>query len=199
MNPDIELLINRIEQKELKVRVSLDRPVYKQPEDSILYRSCRILLILGMINLEKGLSKELIACIDFILRNTGYQSKFIFEYFKNNKELLNKLNSWKKQKNIENDFYLIQYKSVPWDLRFNDMFLFLSIRGFIGTKKTSDSTKIIILEKGMNISEALRSIFEEETNFLNLFNGKIKEKDTKRIITEVIPNTYWRENEKLIC
>ncbi|PAV11337.1 hypothetical protein ASJ81_10555 [Methanosarcina spelaei] len=199
MNPDIELLINRIEQKELKVRVSLDRPVYKQPEDSILYRSCRILLILGMINLEKGLSKELIACIDFILRNTGYQSKFILEYFKNNKELLNKLNSWKKQKNIENDFYLIQYKSVPWDLRFNDMFLFLSIRGLIGTKKTSDSTKIIILEKGMNISEALRSIFEEETNFLNLFNGKIKEKDTKRIITEVIPNTYWRENEKLIC
>ncbi len=51
----------------------------------------------------------------------------------------------------------------------------------------------------MNISESLRSIFEEETNFLNLFNGKIKEKDTKRIITEVIPNTYWRENEKLIC
>lgn len=199
MNPDIELLINRIEQKELKVHVSLDRPVYKQPEDSILYRSCRILLILGMINLEKGLSKELIACIDFILRNNGYQSKFIIEYFKNNKELLNKLNSWKKQKNIENDFYLIQYKSVPWDLRFNDMFLFLSIRGFIDTKKTSDSTKIIILEKGMNISEALRSIFEEETNFLNLFNGKIKEKDTKRIITEVIPNTYWRENEKLIC
>lgn len=79
------------------------------------------------------------------------------------------------------------------------MFLFLSIRGFIDTKKTSDSTKIIILEKGMNISESLRSIFEEETNFLNLFNGKIKEKDTKRIITEVIPNTYWRENEKLIC
>ncbi|BBL65713.1 hypothetical protein MSMAT_1974 [Methanosarcina mazei TMA] len=199
MNPDIELLINRIEQKELKIHVSLDRPVYKQPEDSILYRSCRILLILGMINLEKGLSKELIACIDFILRNTEYQSKFILEYFKNNKELLNKLNSWKKQKNIENDFYLIQYKSVPWDLRFNDMFLFLSIRGFIDTKKTSDSTKIIILEKGMNISESLRSIFEEETNFLNLFNGKIKEKDTKRIITEVIPNTYWRENEKLIC
>ncbi|AKB27160.1 hypothetical protein MSSIT_0441 [Methanosarcina siciliae T4/M] len=199
MNSDIELLINRIEQKKLKVRVSLDRPVYKQPEDSILYRSCRILLILGMINLEKGLSKELIACIDFILRNTGYQSKFILEYFKNNKELLNKLNSWKKQKNIENDFYLIQYKSVPWDLRFNDMFLFLSIRGFIDTKKTSNSTKIIILEKGMNISEALRSIFEEETNFLNLFNGKIKEKDTKKIITEVIPNTYWRENEKLIC
>lgn len=179
MNPDIELLINRIEQKELKIHVSLDRPVYKQPEDSILYRSCRILLILGMINLEKGLSKELIACIDFILRNTEYQSKFILEYFKNNKELLNKLNSWKKQKNIENDFYLIQYKSVPWDLRFNDMFLFLSIRGFIDTKKTSDSTKIIILEKGMNISESLRSIFEEETNFLNLFNGKIKEKDTK--------------------
>lgn len=88
MNPDIELLINRIEQKELKIHVSLDRPVYKQPEDSILYRSCRILLILGMINLEKGLSKELIACIDFILRNTEYQSKFILEYFKNNKELL---------------------------------------------------------------------------------------------------------------
>ncbi|AKB50444.1 hypothetical protein MSBRW_1191 [Methanosarcina barkeri str. Wiesmoor] len=198
MNSDIDFLISRIEEKNLKVSINLDRPIYKQPEDSIVYRACRILLILGMVNVDKGISKELIACIDFILRNNAYQSKFIFEYFKNKKDFLNKLSSWKNQKNIENDYYLIQYKSVPWDLRFNDMFLFLSIRDFIETKKTSKAVKIKILKKGMKLSEELQNIFKEETDFLNLFNGKIEESKTKQIITEVIPKTYWRENEKLI-
>lgn len=196
MNSDIDLLINRIEENNLKPYINLDRPVYKQPEDSIFYRSLRILLILGMLNTVNGLSKELIASVDFLLRNSAYQSKFIFEYFKE-KELLNKLNSWNKQKNIENDFYLIQYKSVPWDLRFNDMFLFLSIREFIQTKKTSNTIKIKILEKGLKLSNELQYIFIEESNFLNLFNGRIEEKKTKKLINEVIPSTYWRENEKL--
>lgn len=196
MNSDIELLINKIEQKNLKLYVNLDRPIYKQPEDSIIYRSCRILLILSMINTEKGLSKELIASVDFLLRNNKYQPKFILEYFKE-KELLDKLNSWNKCKNIENDFYLVQYKSVPWDLRFNDMFLFLSIRELIQQKKTSNKVKIKIAEKGIELSGQLQRIFAEESNFLNLFNGRIEESKTKRLITEVIPKTYWRENEKL--
>lgn len=199
MNSNLDLLISKIDQNSLTPHINLERPVYKQPEDSLIYRSCRILLILGTINTDKGLSKELIASIDFLLRNSAYQSRFILEYFEKNKDLLNKLNSWKKQQNIENDFYLIQYKSVPWDLRFNNMFLFLSIRGFIETKKTSSSLKIKILRDGRVLTEELNDIFKDEISFLNIFDGKIIEKRTKKIIMEVIPNTYWRENETLIC
>ncbi len=48
--------------------INLDRPHYIQPEDSMTYRASRILLILGCLNTVNGLSKESLACIDFLLK-----------------------------------------------------------------------------------------------------------------------------------
>jgi hypothetical protein len=187
-------LFSKIEGKDLTPVINLDRPFYIQPEDSIIYRSYRILLICGIVNKDKGLSKELIACIDFLLRNRGYQKKFIIEYFKNQNNIIEKLNKYSFSGNIDFDSNLVQYKSIPWDLRFNDMFLFLYARGLINIKDKSD-LRILISEKGMNDFERIKDIFVDEVNFLSIFGKQIYEERVKRIIIEVIPNTYWRENE----
>lgn len=114
----INRFIDRIEKKGLKPNISLDRPLYFQPEDRIKYRAARIVLIMGMLNTKHGLSKKVIACIDFLLRNTGFQIKFITEYFKDKKILSSKLGKYNPLENIENDFNIVRYKSVPWDIRF---------------------------------------------------------------------------------
>ena len=67
----------KMEEKGLKPSINLGRPIYSQPEDRIKYRASRIVLILGMFNTKHGLSKKLIACVDFLLRNTGFQSKTV--------------------------------------------------------------------------------------------------------------------------
>ena len=191
-------LASRLEQNNLKPRINLERPLYVQPEDRIIYRSTRIILILGMLNTSNGLSKEIIACIDFLLRNSGYQKKFIIEYFKGTQPTLSKkLLQYAPSENIEIDFNIVQYKSVPWDLRFNDMFLFLLVRNFVVFKGIKPNTRILITEKGIEYFKSIKDIFIDEVNFLELFGKRLTEDKAKTIITEVIPNSYWRDNEKL--
>lgn len=191
-------LANRLEQKKLNPRINLERPLYIQPEDRIIYRSSRIVLIIGMLNTKNGLSKEVIACIDFLLRNSGYQKKFIIEYFKETQNnLTKKLLQYAPSENIEIDFNIVQYKSVPWDLRFNDMFLFLLVRDFVAFKGQKPNSRIMLTDKGIEYFSSVKDIFIDEINFLELFGKRLSENRAKAIITEVIPNSYWRDNEKL--
>lgn len=195
----IDEFAQNLHSKNLQVSINLERPSYVQPEDRVLYRSTRIILILGMLNISTGLSKEIIACVDFLLRNPGYQKQFIVEYFKEKTENLSKkLESYNPTNTVENDLHIVQYKSVPWDLRFNDMFLFLHIREFVQFVGEKPNLRVILTDKGKNIYMGLSDIFIDETNFLSLFGKRIVEGKATKIITEVIPNTFWRENEKFI-
>jgi len=192
----INYLIQALTEKGLKPNINLDRPTYIQPEDRIQYRSTRILIILGILNTKFGLSKNVIACIDFLLRNEAFQAKFIVEYFNGQKNVLNKLSQFKSKSQVEIDFNIVQYKSVPWDIRFNDMFLYLYVRELI-TYKTDDNEKnvrIFITEKGKAFYEKAKEIFPSELNFLDLFGSRLAEDRTVNIITEVIPNSYWKQN-----
>ncbi len=77
------------------------------------------------------------------------------------------------------------------------MFLFLYIREliqFIGQKPT---LRVILSEKGLQLFESIKDIFIDEVNFLELFGKQFIEQKATEIITEVIPNSYWLENEKL--
>lgn len=192
----LSYLIQSITEKGLKPNINLDRPIYIQPEDRIQYRSTRILIILGTLNTKFGLSKNVIACIDFLLRNEAFQAKFIVEYFNGQKNILNKLSQFKTKSQVEIDFNIVQYKSVPWDIRFNDMFLYLYIRDLISYKTDSNekNVRILITEKGQNIFNNAKEIFPSEINFLDLFGSRLAEDRTINIITEVIPNSYWKQN-----
>lgn len=192
----IDTLIGHIAARGLTMDVNLDRPIYVQPEDRISYRSFRIIIILGMLNGHYGLSKEVVASLDFLLRNTAYQKDFILQYFKGKENIIKKAAQFKISFPVENDRNIVQYKSVPWDLRFNDMFLFLLVRNlvqFLGSKPTM---RVKLTEKGVDIFEGLKDIFPDEINFLELFGKRLNEESTIKIITEVIPNSYWRDNEK---
>jgi hypothetical protein len=197
MKSVVENFIRNLEEKELKPDINLERPFYVQPEDRILYRACRIVLILGMLNRKSGLSKEIVACIDFLLRNPGYQKKFIIEYFKGQQNLQKKLSMYAPQETIEIDFNIVRYKSVPWDLRFNDMFLFLHIRKLIEFIGQKPNLRVVLNEKGLSLFNSINEIFIDEVNFLELFGKQFIELKAIEIITEVIPNSYWIENEKL--
>lgn len=189
-------LIQSITDEGLKPNINLDRPTYIQPEDRIQFRSTRILIILGMLNYKFGLSKNVIACIDFLLRNEAFQAKFIVEYFNGQKNVLNKLRQFKTKSQVEIDFNIVQYKSVPWDIRFNDMFLYLYVRDLI-TYKADESGKNIriqITEIGKEFYERIKDVFPSEINFLELFGSRLVEDRTINIITEVIPNSYWKQN-----
>lgn len=189
-------LIQSITDKGLKPNINLDRPTYIQPEDRIQYRSIRILIILGMLNTKFGLSKNVIACIDFLLRNEAFQAKFIVEYFNGQKNVLSKLSQFKSKSQIEIDFNIVQYKSVPWDIRFNDMFLYLYVRELITYKADANENnlRIQITENGKVFYEIIKEIFPSEINFLELFGSRLVEDRTINIITEVIPNSYWKQN-----
>lgn len=197
MKESLQILANRIDEKNLRPSINLERPHYVQPEDLIKYRSARIVLILGMLNTIHGLSKELVSCLDFLLRNPGYQRKFILEYFKNQKNLIKKLNSHSPTDVVETDFHIIRYKSIPWDLRFNDMFLFLYVRKLVEFKGKKPSLRVKLTEYGERYSDSLKEIFVDEVNFLEIFGKSVSEKKTIKIITDVIPNSYWKENEKI--
>lgn len=189
-------IIKSITDKGLKPNINLDRPTYIQPEDRIQFRSSRILIILGMLNNKFGLSKNVIACIDFLLRNEAFQAKFIVEYFNGQKNVLTKLSQFKTKSQVEIDFNIVQYKSVPWDIRFNDMFLYLYVRKLI-TYKTDENDKNIriqITETGKEFYEKIKDIFPAEINFLELFGSRLVEDRTIKIITEIIPNSYWKQN-----
>jgi hypothetical protein len=197
MSNAINILIQKIEDKHLDLTINLERPIFVQPEDRILYRSARIILILGLLNIKTGLSKEVIACIDFLLRNPGYQKQFIIEYFKDNtNNLAKKLGAYNPSDTIEIDFNIVQYKSVPWDLRFNDMFLFLHLRDYVKFIGQKPNFRVVLIDKGIDLYKALQEIYIDEINFLELFGKRISEEKAVKIITDIIPNTYWRENEK---
>lgn len=198
MDKVIEELAEQLEKKKLTPRINSERPLYVQPEDRMLFRASRIVLILSLLNTKHGLSKEVVACIDFLLRNPGYQKRFVIEYFKESKNSLpKKLLSYNPSNVIEIDFNIVQYKSVPWDLRFNDMFLFLHVRKLVQFMGEKPNARVLITEQGLQYAEQLKTIFIDEINFLELFGKRLSESKAKEIITEVIPNTYWRDNEKL--
>lgn len=189
-------LIESITDKGLKPNINLDRPTYIQPEDRIQFRSTRILIILGMFNNNFGLSKTVIACIDFLLRNEAFQAKFIVEYFNGQKNVLTKLSQFKTKSQVEIDFNIVQYKSVPWDIRFNDMFLYLYVRDLITYKadESGKNVRIQITKTGKTFYEKVKDVFPSEINFLELFGSRLVEDRTINIITEVIPNAYWKQN-----
>jgi hypothetical protein len=192
----IAYLIKSISDKNLTPNVNLDRPTYVQPEDRIQYRSTRIILILGMLNTKFGLSKNVIACVDFLLRNEAFQPKFIIEYFQGQKNILEKVKKFNPSEQIEIDFNIVQYKSVPWDIRFNDMFLYLFVRDLIiyKTDNKNKNPRIQLSINGKAFFEKIRDVFPSEMNFLEIFGSRLIEEKTIDIITEVIPNTYWKQN-----
>lgn len=195
----INQLITSLTAKGLKPNINLDRPTYIQPEDRIQYRATRIIIILGMLNNKFGLSKNVIACVDFLLRNNEFQSKFIVEYFKGQKNILNKIKKFKNSSQTEIDFNIVQYKSVPWDIRFNDMFLYLYVREFIEYKTDSNdkNPRIKLTQGGNEFFSKIKGVFPEEINFLDLFGNRLIEAKTIDIITEVIPNSYWKQNVEI--
>lgn len=195
----IKQLITSLTAKGLKPNINLDRPTYIQPEDRIQYRATRIIIILGMLNNKFGLSKNVIACVDFLLRNKEFQSKFIVEYFKGQNNILNKLKKFKNSSQTEIDFNIVQYKSVPWDIRFNDMFLYLYVREFIEytTDNNDKNPRIKLTQRGFEFFSNINEVFPEEINFLDLFGNRLIEGKTIDIITEVIPNSYWKQNVEI--
>jgi hypothetical protein len=152
-----------------------------------------------MLNTNNGLSKNIIACVDFLLRNESFQSKFIIEYFSGQKNVLKKLKEFESSSQTEIDFNIVQYKSVPWDIRFNDMFLFLYVREFITYKSDANdkNVRILLAEKGKPFYDKIKEAFPREVNFLDLFGSRMTEDKTINIITEVIPNSYWKQNVEI--
>lgn len=195
----LEKFINKLNSKNLVTNINLERPAYIQPEDRILYRAIRILIILGMLNTKNGLSKDVIACVDFLLRNPNYQKKFILEYFQGQKNVISKITKYSSRIQEEIDFNVVQYRSVPWDLRFNDMFLFLYTRSLISiTGNNKDKNLRLHLSNiGEDYFLKVQDVFPSEVNFLELFDSKVQESKTIEIITEIIPKSFWRRNEKL--
>jgi hypothetical protein len=195
----LDILINAISEKGLTPSINLDRPTYIQPEDRMEYRSARIVVILGMLNTPNGLSKNVIACADFLLRNEGFQSKFIVEYFSGQKNILQKVKAFESASQTEIDFNIVQYKSVPWDIRFNDMFLYLYVREFITYKTDANdkNVRLLLADSGKRFFEYIREAFPKEVNFLELFGSRMTEDKTINIITEVIPNSYWKQNVEI--
>ena len=195
MNEELKRIISKI--KEVP-SVNLNRPKYVQPEDNFIYRASRILLILASMDRAKGLSKDCIACMDFLLRNACYQEKFVIEYFKDSpNKILSIFKTFSPMEFSENDFNLIRYKNIPWDLRFNDIFYFLYARKlieFIGHEKK----RAKITEKAKENNEKLYSIFSKEYEFLKIFGKAMNEEKATYIISETIPEIFWRENEKLV-
>lgn len=194
----LEKFINKLSSKDLVTNINLERPNYVQPEDRIMYRAHRLLIILGMLNTKNGLSKDVIACVDFLLRNPNYQKKFILEYFQGQKNIIDKISKYSSNLQEEIDFNIVQYRSVPWDLRFNDMFLFLYIRSLIEiTGNNNDKNlRLHLSETGLTYFNGVKEIFPSEVNFLELFGSKVQEDKTIEIITDIIPKSYWRQNEK---
>ena len=129
---DLNILFKEVEKKNLAISINSERPIFVQPEDRINFRSHRILLILYFLRVKTGLSKEMVACMDFLLRNTSFQRDFVIQYFKNDKTILKKYTTYFTTSLIqEQDKNIVQYKSVPWDIRYNDMFLYLLIRDLV--------------------------------------------------------------------
>lgn len=194
---EIQKLANAIDEKEFRPSINSERPRFFQPEDLIRYRATRIILICGMLNTVNGLSKEIISCVDFLLRNPAYQRKFILEYFKDQQNLTQKLQKYTPKQSIEMDFNIVRYKSIPWDLRFNDMFLYLYIRNLVAFKGKKPALRVQLTDLGIEYFYAIKEVFIDEVNFLEIFGSRIKEEEAKTIITEVIPSSYWKENEEL--
>ena len=196
---NLNYLIQSITDQSLTPSINLDRPTYVQPEDKIQYRSARIIVILGMLNTNFGLSKNVIACVDFLLRNEAFQSKFIIEYFNGKKNILKKIKYFQSSHQTEIDFNIVQYKSVPWDIRFNDMFLYLYVRDLIEYKTDANNKnpKLHLAPKGKVYFSNIKDVFPSEMNFLDLFSTRMSEDKTINIITEVIPNSYWKQNVEI--
>ncbi|RZJ89216.1 MAG: hypothetical protein EOO20_11570, partial [Chryseobacterium sp.] len=192
----INHLIQNITEKGLTPSINLDRPLFVQPEDRMEFRAARIAVILGILNTKNGLSKNVIACVDFLLRNEAFQSKFILEYFNGKKNIVDKIKKFETTQQVEIDFNIVQYKSVPWDIRFNDMFMYLYTRNLLAYKSDKDqkNIRLFLTDTGKTYFEKIKDAFPREHNFLDLFGTSIVEEKLIKIITEVIPNSYWKQN-----
>ncbi len=197
MSEIIQSFAKKIEEKKLQPKINLDRPIYIQPEDSIKYRSARLILICGMLDRKYGLNKKVISCVDFLLRNPGFQKLFIISYFREKRNLNEKLKNYNPSDSVEIDFNIIQYKSVPWDLRFNDMLFLMHLSNLVEFEGERGNIRIHLTDKGKAFFNEIKEIFIDEVIFLDLFGKEIHESKLIEVITKVIPNTYWRENEKL--
>ena len=196
---DLNILFEEIEKKDFSIYINSERPTFVQPEDRINYRSHRIVLILYFLRAKTGLSKEIVACMDFLLRNTSFQRDFVIQYFKEDKAALSKYTNYCNSAMIqEQDKNIVQYKSVPWDIRYNDMFLYLFIRNLITFIGSDKNKRVVITKIGIDYGIQVEKIFPNESNFLELFGKRINEEKAVKIITEVIPNSYWKDNEELI-
>ena len=87
--------------------------------------------------------------------------------FKGQRNVLDKISEFKKGGQTEIDFNIVQYKSVPWDIRFNDMFLYLFIRDFIEYKTDSDNknVRLKITEFGMIFFSQIKDVFRIRNKF----------------------------------
>lgn len=199
ISDSIKYLSDAISSKGLEPDINLSRPVYVQPEDRIIYRAMRVVIILGLLNTKSGLSKTLISCVDFMLRNNTLQNIFISEYFRGQKNILNKIKSFTGDLQLEFDYNVIEYKSVPWDIRFNDIFMFLHIRQLIEIQgyHKEKNVRISLSTEGNKLFFKLENIFPDEINFLGIFGKRIIEKKAIQIISNNIPKNYWIKNDNL--
>lgn len=79
------------------------------------------------------------------------------------------------------------------------MFLYLHVRNLINHKSDKDNknVRLLLSEKGKQYFEKIKEAFPRELNFLDLFGSRITEDKLIKIITEVIPNSYWKQNVAL--
>ena len=50
MENSIQYLSKAISSKGLEPDINLNRPIYLQPEDRIIYRAMRVIIVLGLLN-----------------------------------------------------------------------------------------------------------------------------------------------------
>ena len=60
--------------------------------------------------------------------------------------------------------------------------------------KKNKNLRIKLSENGIKNFQLLKDIFPSEINFLELFGTKMEHDKTIKIITEIIPNSYWKQN-----
>ena len=79
------------------------------------------------------------------------------------------------------------------------MFLYLHVRNLIEYKTDGNNKnpRIMLSQDGQNFFLKLQDVFPSEINFLEIFGSRLIEDKTISIITEVIPNSYWKQNVEI--
>ncbi|WP_426092890.1 hypothetical protein [Flavobacterium sp. DSR3-2] len=74
--------------------------------------------------------------------------------------------------------------------------MYLFVRDLINYKvdKDNKNARIKLSTNGIEKFHLVKDIFPSEINFLALFGKKMDTNKTIKIITEIIPNSYWKQN-----